>query len=1116
MRLSHVVLLSSGLVALVLSGTSHAQQNLAANPSFEEVRVNDPQNQFFPGWYGNVWEGQCEFAISPVVHSGKHSALLIGRTGPKMRLQQSLELEAGRYRITAYIRGLDIGKGMWNATTEFMFDEKYLGLGKNGTFGWTKMTYVAEVLGKKNVLGPSFGTWAPGYFWVDDVTVEKVGDDVALTEKPVLGDEEAPIVLPGKLDGNAVRCSECRYRNMPAWKTCFACGTDLNAPKKVEVVTGPPIRLLTSFEGDDNPFSLRDGPAKAVVVARHASDGKTAMRLDSTYNNAFVHGQSWLGYDYFKVDVYSECKEPMSLGIGIVDAHDTGYWSWVNYNTMIPPGASTIILPLKTLFTGEKARPGPLLDLKNIKRYAFIIDEKPPSPVWIDNIRLERDDQARSAFFDGLYVFDFQFNNSSPILDGFEAIVPSTAYSEGKGFGLKDVQGGWGADLFRPDPLYQDFFNITKGGFALDLPNGKYRVITNINRPCGFWGNNQKFGKRAILAQGKPVFSETWDDEEAKRKYFIHWDKDDLPTENTFDKYVKSFDEKVFDVDVTNGQLFVEFQGDADGCDVSSLIIFPLAKLAEGEKFLKYVVDRRRFYFEQSFHRVAHTPTGDALAPTPADRARGYVTFVSNVMKDVYYNDTPLKSETGKPMTADVFAGEYAPVTVSVRPLVDLGKVSATVTPLAGPGVIPASAIDVGYVSYRNRGIDVYSIRPHYIMPMNTVDMPKDLVRTFWLTVKVPADARPGVYRGAVTITPGKGGPSTVPVELRVRAGTLDDIDVPAGPWGYQTPYIDDTACLRKIREYGFNLFSSGPVILCRFADGKPTIDYTGADRLMTTAKELGFKGVMFYGSMVYGYNAYEIDAGAMQKAGFNDYSAFLKALFDDVRKHAEEKGWIPYYVNLCDEPRGDGLPKSIANAEAYRKAFPQGPPFFTGATSVTDIAKDPGHFQLAKALHIADLNLHSEESVRAIQAAGSQWAFYNGGNRWTFGDYMYKTARQFDMKFRISWHWGSLMGDPYYNLDGCEHDYAWCNAGPNGQLIPSIEFEHLREGLGDYRRLVTLARLAKEKAGTPQAVAAEKLIAERMASFKLGQRDHDVLFGLDDWKAFRLKVSDAIDALRK
>ena len=674
-----------------------------------------------------------------------------------------------------------------------------------------------------------------------------------------------------------------------------------------------------------------------------------------------------------------------------------------------------------------------------------------------------------------------------------------------------------GTDLFRPDPLYQDFLCITSGGFALDLPNGKYRVVVDINRPCGFWGENQRFGKRAILVQGKPVYSETWSDAEAKKRFFRNWKDDDLPSQNTFDRYVKSFDEKVFDVDVTNGQLFVEFQGDPDGCDVSALIVFPLEKLQQGEAFLKYVQDRRRFYFEQAFHRVLHTATGAPLAPTPEEKARGYVAFTGDPMKEVFYNDTPLKSELGKPVAADVFAGECAPLAVSVLPLRDLGQVTVTVRDLVGPaGTIPASAIDIGYVSYRNRGIEVYSIGPRYIMPMSTVDMPKDIVRRFWLTVKVAADAKPGLYRGTVTIKPEKGEPTEVPAELRVRAGTLDEIDIPAGPWGYQTPTIDEVRTLKKIREYGFSLFSSGPVIACRFKDAKPDLDYAAADKLMATAKELGFHGVMFYGSMVYGYDAYSRDLATMGRCGFKDYGEFLKALFGDIQKHAEAKGWIPYYVNLADEPRDEALVRSIENAEAYRKAFPKAPPFFTGATSVEDIAKDPGHFRLSKALHIANLNGHSEASVKAIQAAGGDWAFYNGGDRWTFGDYMFKAAKQYGMRFRINWHWGCIMGDPYYNLDGCEDDAAWCNAGPDGQLIPSVYFEWLREGLGDYRRLLTLARLAKEKPGTPAALAAEKLIADRMASFKLGQRDHDALFGLDDWTAFRAKVSDAIEALRK
>ena len=43
-----------------------------------------------------------------------------------------------------------------------MFDGKYFPLKKRGTFGWTRLTYVAD-LSKAAKTGPSFGLWGAGY-----------------------------------------------------------------------------------------------------------------------------------------------------------------------------------------------------------------------------------------------------------------------------------------------------------------------------------------------------------------------------------------------------------------------------------------------------------------------------------------------------------------------------------------------------------------------------------------------------------------------------------------------------------------------------------------------------------------------------------------------------------------------------------------------------------------------------------------------------------------------------------------------------------------------------------------------------------------------------------------
>ncbi len=191
--------LAGALAALLLlTAAVRAGDNLVADPSFEEAQPKDRFGHVFAHWSGWIYEGACEFRVSDLAHSGKHSLLMVGSDGPKIRAWPAkLSLDPGRYRVTAYLRGLDIGKGVYGQTTEFMFAGNYMDLKKNGTFGWSKLTYVGEVKKREDEASyPSFGLLAPGYLWVDDVSVEKVGDDAALTPEPVIGAEEKPVAPP--------------------------------------------------------------------------------------------------------------------------------------------------------------------------------------------------------------------------------------------------------------------------------------------------------------------------------------------------------------------------------------------------------------------------------------------------------------------------------------------------------------------------------------------------------------------------------------------------------------------------------------------------------------------------------------------------------------------------------------------------------------------------------------------------------------------------------------------------------------------------------------------------------------------------------------------------------
>jgi hypothetical protein len=169
----------------------------------------------------------------------------------------------------------------------------------------------------------------------------------------------------------------------------------------------------------------------------------------------------------------------------------------------------------------------------------------------------------------------------------------------------------------------------------------------------------------------------------------------------------------------------------------------------------------------------------------------------------------------------------------------------------------------------------------------------------------------------------------------------------------------------------------------------------------------------------------------------------------------------------------------------------------------------------LAEALRVPNLNDHDDASVKAIQAKGGSWAFYNGGSRWTFGTYMFKCAQQYRMKFRLSWHWNVAAGDPYYALDCREDDYCWCATNANRDLIPSIHFDReIRAGIDDYRYMLTLSRLVKAKPNHTGAESARTLLAEKLASFKLGDRDHDAKWPAEEFQQYQLRLAEAIERL--
>lgn len=1089
-------LLSLALIACKLVGASDG--NLFKNPSFEETQQPNQFGHVFKDWGGWIYQQPSRMAIGTVAHTGRHSYELSADQGGKVRLlSPTLNLASGRYRVSWFMRGLSIGPGEWKIPLGLSvnFDGKNFKIMKNGTFGWTPCSYVFEIDHPVDNFMLGIGLFAGGWLWIDDVSLVKVDDSVPLTKEPVIGAEEHPITPPGPLHEHPVHCTECGFQNNPEWHNCYACGHPLPVKSAGD---SSEIKVIADFEDG------RDGGFKSgKVVKEKVLQGDYAISTSSSLT--LRKPQDWSGFDRFRFDVFNPGDTPCPIFVEIQDAQTNSYWTRVNYDTVVPPGRSTVTLPTE-LYVGEKARPGRALLRDQITK--LYIDTK-GKQLLFDYFRLDRLD-TDAVLFDGLTAFDFG-PLGSPVMPGFLQATMASLYEPGRGFGWEGAKLWKAFNGMQPDPLFQDFVVPWSGNFRVDLPNGKYHVIMNIDSPGGYWGEVQSYEKRKVWANGTAVVDETMTMDGFIKKYFRNADREDVPGIDTFNAYVQPmFKLKEFDVEVTDGKLALKFQGEGFAISLSSLVIYPTAKAAQGRKFWDWVTEQRREQFNDYFKQVLPKRTGQA-AP------RGdYALFSRSVMKPVNAFDGPGQGEGIRPegLALTLAQGEEMPLSFSVQPSGDLGTLRVDVSSLtyagkshAGAHALPPSVIQPGWLDYRisraTMSGSVYTVSPRYWHP-GTAPAAPDVTRTFWLLTKIPSGTGAGPYTGTITVTPQNGVVRRIPVTVNVLPFKLDPIsDIAVGPFGagMRMPWLYENPDAQKwqwqmfeksldaLMEAGATSFSGVPHLKVKAANGKIELDATLADQEMRLIRSKGFTQVLSaYGVsnptyQMYGNNGGP-DVAAAKKAGFADIESFLKALYGAIDAHAVAYNWLPVAWNLCDEPLGASVKGSIANALAHRKAS-EGlkRTTFMGETSMT--GKDPKdpHYDLVKALLMPSLNNHDEDSIKILEDAGNRFSFYNNESRWSYGRYMKMLQVKHKLALRLSWHFNIVAGDPYYALDCREDDYSWYNTNDSQTMVPSVLFlGQILPGLNDYRYLSTLQRLLQEKPSHSAAAQSRKVFDEMMA----------------------------------
>jgi hypothetical protein len=486
-----------------------------------------------------------------------------------------------------------------------------------------------------------------------------------------------------------------------------------------------------------------------------------------------------------------------------------------------------------------------------------------------------------------------------------------------------------------------------------------------------------------------------------------------------------------------------------------------------------------------------------------------------------------------KEAISEVVRGEHASLQFIVRANEDITGLTVSVSqPVNGMEVLPPAKTGfVGYVKVgrtvwdysRDRIVPPSGFFPDPILEEESINVRFGNTQPVWLTIPIPANAIPGTYTGAVTLT-GKMGlkkfsiskefkvkvfPVTVN-QTRLLVTNWFTIDAerlkwmnngePVEPWSEKhLGYIRLLA--RMMGEYRQNVARISPLDLAeyQYADGKWKIDFSKFLKVVDIFMEEGVIGMIDGGHIGGRFNEREIGWGrapfyvrvpATQANNTPDfellpvsdpkaksfYTDFFVALKAELTKKGIENNYLQY---IADEPTSENVASYLEIARFVKQVWPE--------------------VKIIEATHSKDLEGVVDIYVPQLDFMHKDYEFYNqinakgdGKQAWFYtclspkGEYANRFIELPLLKTRyIHWlnyrydipgylHWGlnQWREDPWG--DQTSINYAgnilpggdsWIIYPKNGKLLSSIRYEAMRDGIVDYELFKMLEEKNPEKA---------------------------------------------------
>jgi len=534
-----------------------------------------------------------------------------------------------------------------------------------------------------------------------------------------------------------------------------------------------------------------------------------------------------------------------------------------------------------------------------------------------------------------------------------------------------------------------------------------------------------------------------------------------------------------------------------------------------------------------------------ALCLGAQDSEQGVAFFKRHYMQRGNYKDRPLPGETVEALALFAARGEYEPAQFLMRASGRVEDVSVVLendlVEKGSAASIPKSEVDIRIVVDQKRWLDSrrFIREPYLLMKRDTFTLQPDETTRVWLTVHVPEKTAAGAYASTLRVAAGYRALQTIAVNVTVWPFALEDHgpdrmmrmmyfgNSPLPVWGRNLAYL--TKMYRDMAEHGMNSITCyagqamHPEATAAKSPGKRWSSLTEEVAAMKAG------GLLQQGSAFIWLYAWSFPAPYLTES-----HAFL-----------EEQG-LEVFLYSVDEPGNKQRQESARRlAAGVRKKFPTAKLTTAIGEEGIEAVGDTLEAWICSAAHLSD---HMTEL--AEEKGKKLWSYDCGlgptdplTSRNYFGFRVWRTGA------RGASHWCYNEGHggvtrfrlPVRDWDAYNPDYQspfnFVFCVPEGP-IPSIGWEGVREGVDDYRYIVTLENhIAKAEAAGKGAAAAtgKQLLAELRAKIdpenyrkalevsreSKGHQAHcytrpapEPKLAVEDYDAYRQRLAQAIIAI--